>query len=295
MTPGRLRTGDLVAIVAPSGCPPYEDQIQRGVKFLESFGLRVRLGPSVTQGRGYINRDRRLRVDDLHGQFTERRVRGIFCLVGGFSAFEILDLLDYDLIGRHPKIFMGFSDNTSLLNAVHRKTGLITYMGENILWGLSEMRAPSKETFARTFLEEEPHGEIGCDVWRDGKRRSGRIVAANLSTLVWVMGTKFEPRWPGSVLFWEDVGENVDDLNSALWRLRISGVFSKLRGMVVGHLEGIGEEEKFGVTVRASLLRAVEPPIPILKTEAFGHRVPSVILPIGGRCRIGAGRLFLES
>jgi muramoyltetrapeptide carboxypeptidase len=293
--PPRLRAGDLVAVVAPSGCPPYEDQIRKGVQFLEGFGLRVRIGRSVTEGRGYMNRDRKLRAGDLNAQFADRRVRGIFCLVGGFSAFELLDLLDYPRIARNPKVFMGFSDNTSLLNAVRRKTGLVTFMGENVLWGLSEGRAETREWFARTLLEARPPGALpgAVESWRDARPATGRVVAGNLWSLSWVAGTEYEPDWRGGVVFWEDVGENVDDVNSAVWRLRAAGAFPRIRGMVVGHLEGI-EEEKFGVTVRESVLRASGQRWPIVKADCFGHHVPCFLLPIGARCRVGGGAVSIE-
>jgi muramoyltetrapeptide carboxypeptidase len=299
MTPTRpraLRPRDAVAIVAPSGAPPYDDMIQQGVRFLEREGLRVRLGPSVTKSRGYIGRDRALRADDLNRQFADPKVKGIFCLVGGFSAFEILELLDYAKIARTPKVFMGFSDNTSLLNAIHRKTGLVTFMGENVLWGLSEMREKSREHFHRALMDPRPLGAPACAVesWRDAPPRRGLTVAGNLWSTVWLKGTGFEPLWRGRVFFWEDVGENVDDVNSALWHLRLGGEFRKMAGMVVGHLEGI-EEQKFGVTVKEVTLKASEPEsFPVLKVEAFGHHVPSLVIPIGVKCRVGGGAIVFE-
>ncbi|MBI3268293.1 MAG: LD-carboxypeptidase [Planctomycetes bacterium] len=294
--PPSLRPRDLVAVVAPSAAPPYDDLIQKGVEFLEAEGLRVRLGESVLKHRGYIGRDRALRARDLERQFADRRVKGIFCLVGGFSAFELLDLLDYARIARSPKIFLGFSDNTSLLNAVHERTGLVTFMGENVLWGLSERRERSREQFARALFDPRPLGRLegGTEAWRDGPPRSGRTVAGNLWTLVSLAGTPFAPRYRGRVLFWEDVRINVDDVNCALWHLRLAGAFRGLTGMVAGHLEGVDEEE-FGLTVRDALLRVSEGEAwPILKTEAFGHRVPSAVIPIGVRARIGGGEVVLE-
>jgi muramoyltetrapeptide carboxypeptidase len=291
-----LRPRDLVAIVAPSGAPPYDDQVEQGVRFLEGQGLRVRVGASVRKSRGYIGRDRALRADDLNAQFADRRVRGIFCLVGGFSAFEILDLIDYRRIARAPKVMMGFSDNTSLLNAIHRRTGLVTFMGENVLWGLSEGRERSREYFARALMDPRPPGRPPGELamWRDAPARRGRTVAGNLWSTVWLLGTAWEPAWRGRVFFWEDVGENVDDLNSALWHMRLGGEFRGLRGMVVGHLEGI-EEQKFGVTVRQATLRSSEEERwPVAKVECFGHHVSSWVIPIGVRCRIGGGEVELE-
>lgn len=296
LKPRILRPRDTVAIVAPSGSPPYDDQIQLGVRFLEGQGFRVRVGESVKKSRGYIGRDRALRADDLNRQFSDRRVKGIFCLVGGFSAFEILELLDYGKIARNPKVFMGFSDNTSLLNAVHRKTGLVTFMGENVLWGLSEGREKSREYFARALMDPRPAGKPPGEsvIWRDGPVRRGLTVAGNLWSTVWLKGTGYEPAWKGRVYFWEDVGENVDDVNSALWHLRLGGEFRGLKGMVVGHLEGI-EEQKFGVTVKQVTLKASEEEKwPVVKTEAFGHHVSSWVIPIGVRCRVGGGEVELE-
>jgi len=296
--PRIIRPKDTVAIVAPSGAPPYDDQIQLGVKFLEGQGLRVRIGDSVTKSRGYIGRDRHVRADDLNRQFADRKVNGIFCLVGGFSAFEILDLLDYERIGRNPKVFMGFSDNTSILNAIHRLTGLVTFMGENVLWGLSEGREKTREYFVSALMDPlpagHPPGELA--VWRDAPPRIGLTVAGNLWSTVWLKGTKYEPAWRDRVYFWEDVGENVDDVNSALWHLRLCGQFQRLRGMVVGHLEGI-EEQKFGVTVKEVTLKSSElEKWPVLKVDAFGHHVASMVIPIGVKCRIGGGCVeLLES
>lgn len=299
MTPAKpriLRPRDTVAIVAPSGAPPYDDQIQGGVRFLESQGLRVRIGESVTKSRGYIGRNRRLRADDLNRQFADRKVKGILCLVGGFSAFEILELLDYPKIARNPKIFMGFSDNTSLLNAVHRLCGFVTFMGENVLWGLSEGREKTREYFARALMDPRPAGKLPCEAlaWRDAPARSGLTVAGNLWSTVWLKGTGYEPAWRNRIYFWEDVGENVDDINSALWHLRLGGEFGKLRGMVVGHLEGI-EEQKFGVTVREVTLKSSDlVKWPVMKVDCFGHHVPSFVVPIGVRCRIGGGEVAIE-
>ncbi|NUN51126.1 MAG: LD-carboxypeptidase [Candidatus Brocadiae bacterium] len=294
--PRVLRRRDEVAIVAPSGAPPYDDDIQAGVSFLESLGLRVHIGESVKKSRGYIGRNRDLRARDLNRQFADRRIRAIFCLVGGFSAFEILELIDYPRIARNPKILMGFSDNTSLLNAIHRKTGLVTFMGENILWGLSEGRQASREFVTRALMEVRPAGipPGAIAAWRDAPPRSGRTVAGNLWSTVWLRGTPWEPVWRDRIYFWEDVGENVDDLNSALWHLRLGGGFGRLRGMVVGHLEGI-EEQKFGVTVKGVTLRATDvEKWPVIKVESFGHHIPSQVIPIGVKCRVGGGTVSLE-
>ncbi len=292
-----LRQGDLVAVVAPSALPEADGQVQRGVAFLEEEGLRVRVGESVQREVGYIGRDRALRADDLNRQLRDPEVRAVFALVGGFSAYEILDRIDYAAIARDPKVVMGFSDITSILAAIHMRTGVVTFMGENVLWGLSERRARSRDEFELTFLEARARGEVNGDVerWRDGPPRNGRTLAGNLSTITALSGTPFAPAYNGRIFFWEDIGTGSDDINAALWHLRLAGSLDRLRGMVVGHIAGLDEKTP-GLPVRkATVVAGDHGDWPIYKTGSFGHWRSSLIVPIGIRARIGGGEIsFLE-
>lgn len=291
-----LKKGDLVAVVAPSASPNVHDELQRGVRFLEDLGLDVRIGVSVLRQRTYIGRDRRLRSDDLNRQLRDRKVRGIFCLVGGFSAYEILSEIDYAAIARDPKVVVGFSDNTSILNAIHARTGVVTFMGENLLWALSERRQPSRERFVRALMDPRPLGVVRdeIEVWRDAPAREARTVAGNLFTITALTGTPYMPAYRDRILFWEDIGIGADDANSALWQLRHAGALGILKGMVVGHLEDF-DEEASEITIRRVVLTAADRwGWPVYKTGAFGHWRPSLIIPIGIRARIGRGELAFE-
>ncbi|MEK7867149.1 MAG: LD-carboxypeptidase [Planctomycetota bacterium] len=294
--PPMLIRGDLVAVVAPSASPNVHDKLQRGVRFLEEQGLRVRVGVSVLRERTYIGRDRDLRADDLNRQLRDKKVRGVFCLVGGFSAYEILEKIDYAAIARDPKVVMGFSDNTSILNAIHTRTGVVTFMGENVLWGLSERRRGSRERFLRALMDPRPLGKVEdeLEAWRDAPVRRARTVAGNLSTITALTGSLFAPAYRGRILFWEDIGIGADDANAALWQLRLTGVLARLRGMVIGHLEGL-DEENSDITIRHVVLTAADrSQWPIYKTGAFGHWRPSLVIPIGIRASIGRGEIAFE-
>ncbi len=133
--PERLQKGDKIGIVSPSSpvaafCPK---RLQRGVGELEKRGFTVKLGKHVLEHYKHTAGTVQQRIEDLHAMFADDEVKAIVCTIGGLNSNQLLEFLDYDLIQKHPKIFMGFSDITALLNAVYAKTGLVTYLGPALL------------------------------------------------------------------------------------------------------------------------------------------------------------------
>src|SRR5690349_10613974 len=119
----RLQPGDTVALIAPASAPQIKDKITKSVAYFEKLGYRVMLGKHVGRHYGYLGGSDKMRVDDIHYAIRDKKVKAIFMLRGGYGTIRLLDLLDYDLIKRNPKIFVGYSDATSLFNAIYQKTG----------------------------------------------------------------------------------------------------------------------------------------------------------------------------
>src|SRR4051812_31778355 len=112
--PERLSFGDIVGIVAPASPPPDPKNIDRAVATLEKLGFKAKLSRNVRQRLGFLAGDDRARAADLMAMFTDRKVKAIFCLRGGYGSARLLPLLDYEVIRKHPKILAGYSDITSL-------------------------------------------------------------------------------------------------------------------------------------------------------------------------------------
>lgn len=297
--PSRLRPGDTVAVFASAGTGRWGmEPTRQGVAFLESFGLKVRIGSSVTGTPGYSVRPRQERAEDIMALVRDPEVRGLFGLIGGSTTAEILPLLDFADFARDPKVIMGSSDIAALLLAAHARADLVTYLGENVMWGLSKARPATRAHFQRTFISPES-GPIPDEgeraTWVSG-RASGKLLASNLYTLRGLVGTPFLPDFTGAILAWEELHEDLEDLGHMLNHLRIAGHLEKLSGMVVGHLEGIEVEER-GHTQDAFVKFALEGrAIPVLKMTEFGHYRSSAILPVGARATIDADqkRLVLD-
>jgi muramoyltetrapeptide carboxypeptidase len=284
LVPPRLRSGDTVAVFASAGTGRWGlEPTQLGARFLESFGLKVILGASVTGTPGYSCRPRQERADDIMALIRNPEVRGLFGLIGGSTTGEILPLLDFADFAADPKVIMGSSDIAALLLAANARADLVTYLGENVMWGLSKQRKATYAHFERTFIKPvagaiPDEGERSS--WRPGKAQ-GKLIASNLYTLRGLVGTPYLPDLRGAIFAWEELHEDLEDLGHMLNHLRLAGHLEKIAGMAVGHLEGIEQEER-GHAQEEFVQFALEgTAVPVLKMSEFGHYRASAILPLG--------------
>ena len=165
--------------------------------------------------------------------FADKSVDAIWCLKGGWGSARTLEMLDFDLIKRNPKPLIGYSDITSLLNAIHLKTGLITFHGPNAIYGESDYTV---EKFLGVLVEErysniENHYDADLTTITPGVAR-GKLVGGNLTVLTSVIGTPYEPDFMNGILFLEDVSEPAYKVDRMFNQLKQSGALSKLKGVV---------------------------------------------------------------
>src|SRR5258706_4590297 len=163
--PPRLRSGEVVALVAPGGAMT-DDEIEKSVSNIESLGLRVRLGANLRLRRGTYAGTPYQQVEDLHAMFRDREVKAIWSGRGGSGTSVILPLLDYRLIRAHPKVVVGFSDTTALHLAILRHSGLVTFHGPA---GISTFSKYSVEHLRAAFMEPRTGSSI---VMAEGNRRA---------------------------------------------------------------------------------------------------------------------------
>ena len=127
--PSRLNPGDLIGIISPASRILDPSRIEKGVAYLERMGYRTVLGKHVLETYGYLAGTDEERVADIHDMFTHKDVKAIMCIRGGYGTPRLLSLIDYSLVARHPKIFVGYSDITSLQLALWKKSRLVTFQG----------------------------------------------------------------------------------------------------------------------------------------------------------------------
>lgn len=299
LRPPRLRAGDRARIVSMSATFPRKSW-KTGVDFCEALGLKAEIGKSMRDDPGYLGRDPRRRADDLNDALCDESVRAIFLFRGGNSASEVLRHVDFELLRKHPKVLAGYSDHSSVVLAAHARANVVTFVVPpmvNARLGRSGRSRLSVDSFRALAMEarggvEMPHVEDKS--WRRGTAR-GPLLGANLTILRNLLGTPFLPELAGRILAWEDIGEQIQDMNVALNQLANAGLLQELAGMVVGHLEQIPRSED-GLTVPDILLPHLAKKAPVLKTGAYGHFRPCFTLPLGVLASLDAGKrkLVLE-
>ena len=297
--PARLREGDWVAVVAPAGPVPHE-RLELGVRRLERLGLRVRLGASVMQRTGYLAGDDGRRAADLLGLWARADVRGGGCARGGSGAARIADLVTPAFLRRHPKVFCGFSDITTLHLACAR-AGLVSFHGPMVAWDLAS--GPGRaggydddSLHAVLFEGRAPYrlAPANTTTLAPG-RASGRLAGGCLSLLVASIGTPEQLDARGAILLIEDEEEPPYRIDRMLTQLLRTGALRGVRGIVLGDFPGCEPDAGAGYRLRdvvAERLGGLG--VPVLYGFPFGHtRRPNPTLPLGVRATLDATRRTL--
>lgn len=300
MIPKRLSPGDTIGIASPSTAvqPEVESQLTAGLTFFESMGFGIKLGQYIRSDRSASAASPEQKAEDLNALFADPSVKAIICAQGGNTANASLPLLNWETIRENPKIFLGISDITVLLNAIHHKTGLVTFHGNDIMWGFGHnMTEYDKNEFIRVLI----NGEIGPipknSTWktiRDGIA-AGTLLGGNLRCLLKLAGTPYWPDFTGAVLFIEAYRITPDGCRTAFHQLHQMGIFDQIQGVIVGYIDGMQRDAAPGPYLEDFLFEVTKTyPFPILKVNDFGHNCPNTVLPVGGQVYMDAGQQVIE-
>ncbi|MEO0422131.1 MAG: LD-carboxypeptidase [Pseudomonadota bacterium] len=292
-----LRRGDRVGLVNPATAAFKRAPIEVMQEALESLGLEVVLGEHFYDRLGYFAGEDEARAADINGFFTDPSVRMIFAR-GGWGSARLLPLLDYEAIAQHPKILMGYSDATALINGVHQRTGLVTFHGP------SPLDRFSAEYFQRVVMAGEavtmrnPTGTPRDTLvpvnhrirsLRGGKAQ-GPLLGGNLTVLTAIVGSSYVPDFDGAILFLEDVGEAVYRVDRMLTQLKLAGILDRLAGVVFGRCTDCGPGTDYGsLTLEEVLERHFTPlGVPAFSGSMIGHIPKQFVLPLGLNAQIDA-------
>ena len=299
MKPNKLQIGDTIGIISPSapiteGC---REQFEKGIKVIESMGFKVILSKNIYANTLGYSATIQEKVEDIEDMFSNNKVKAIICSQGGQNANAILPCLDYKLIKSNPKIIMGISDGTAILNAIYAKTGLITYHQNDIIWGLGrEVSEKEIEDFKMRLVgnteEKNLQHFMPWKCLRQGQAE-GIFIGGNLSTFVKLLETAYCPSFENSILFLEEYAEesSLDEVDSKLNLLKQHKVFDKIKALWIGYYEKDTETAKFEDVFMNNL---EEYKFPILKCNDFGHNCENIVIPIGQKVRLNATNCEIE-
>lgn len=291
--PAALKPGDTIGIVATSS-HIGQDRIDAGIAALTSLGFTPRLHDNATQRHGQFAGDEGTRVRALHDFIRDPSIHAVMAMHGGNGALHLLDMIDYGLIRTNPKIIVGFSDVTALLNAITAKTGLITFHGPT-LTRLPSIDQPSRDQFFHLLTGQSPAPVIATGCLRGGTA-DGILIGGNLSALQTLIGTPYALIPEGTILLIEDINDHLSRYDRMLGHFKNARWFEKLSGIVIGEfLNSLDNEARpFGFTLEERLSAlAADYDFPVITGAPVGHGEHLATLPIGGRVKIDGTQLSL--
>ncbi len=301
--PKKLNKKDVIGIISPASSADEFSRVERGVKYLESLGYRVKVGKNVGKNHGYLAGSDTERVEDLHAMFKDKNVKAIFTLRGGYGGFRLLDKIDYRVIKNNPKIFVGYSEITSLQMAFLEKAGLVTFAGPMVAVDFyDEVSTYTSEHFWATITSNKKLGKLKfpeeqkLPFLKKGIA-SGRLIGGNLAVFAALLGTEYFPNLTGKILMIEDIGELPYRVDRMLNQLKLSGTFKKVKGIILGRFVDCYEHdlEKKTLTlgeVMSDYIASLK--IPSIYTFPHGHIKDFVTVPFGIRVNMNAAKGSVE-
>ncbi len=269
-----MKKGDTIGVAAPSA--RFDDKrLNQGVECLKQLGFQVHVPRAIFGEKRYLAGDDASRAAVVNELFADPGIRGIIAARGGFGAMRMLAYLDWDLIQKNPKLFMGFSDATTLLMALIQQTQFAGVHGPNLV-SLADADPKTIASFfqAITGLPEDILIPRGLCLLPG--QAMGKLMGGNMATLAHLIGTPFQPDFKGSVLFLEDVGEPAYKIDRMLSQMRLAGLFESVQGVVTGSFANCETPEYI-----PQILSEIFDGIPILMGLAAGHGDLNLSLTMG--------------
>lgn len=289
MIPAKLKKGDTIGVIAPSNYIKEDDleYINASIALMEASGFKVKFGKYVFENTLKYGTDPRKRAEDINRIFADEGVKAIMCVKGGEDSNSTLDYIDFDIIKNNPKIICGFSDNTSILNVINDRTGLVTFHGPTFKSLTSWETEYAYKQFMKMFVSGEMNIGEKDDKYEVIKEEQaeGELIGGNLSLFSKLICGKYQVNIENKILFLEELGYEAspEAVNSNIYYLKQNGVFDKIAGLWIGNYEHTSN-----ITLEEIIENALgeEVKCPIIKSNNFGHIDKKTIIPIGAKARI---------
>ena len=294
--PQVLRKGDTIGIVAPAWSFD-SDNFKRGVEKLKSLGFRVKYDRAIFCRYWSMAGYDQQRAAQINHMFADKKIKAILCAKAGYGSVRTIPYLDRRIIRKNPKIFVGYSDITILLSFLYKVAEMVVFHGPVVSGEIFEgMNTITFKHLLRAITQTRPLGKLKFPKIRALKpgKADGILVGGNLSLIMSAIGTRYDIDTRNKILFLEDVGEDLETIDSYLMHLRLAGKFRKVKGIVFGRMVDCVDYSKKRYTIKDILhdiLKDVN--VPIIFGFPSGHRTPgeiNVTLPFGVSATIDADK-----
>jgi len=308
MIPPKLQPGDQMGVVSPATSLAYipTEQRQTAIERLESVGLTVSFAEHAEEHDRWNSSSIEARVADLHAAFADPQVKGVLTTLGGYNSNQLLRSLDWDLIAANPKVFCGYSDITTLSNAIYAKTGVVTYSGPHFsTFSMVRGIEYTLDCFVKCVMHNAPFTVGQAPTWSDDAwyadqdartftpnngylvinegEGDGTLLGGHLNTLGLLHGTEYMPDLRGSIVLIEaDEETKAEHFDRELQSLIHQPGLNEVRGLIIGRFQ---RESNIDDATLIEIVRTKRElrHIPVIANGSFGHTTPQFTFPIGGR------------
>ncbi len=315
ITPPRLQKGDNVGVCSPSGTIDHKRELFERAKigFEKATGLSVVVAPNAYAKQYYSAGTAQERLNDFHSLIANPEIKAVLFSAGGDTASDLVEHLDYDLIRNNPKIISGISDATTLLSPITAKTGLITFLGLEILdyadhgmeyetQSIQDMwfNGSAREIQANPNWKELRDNNTRYTGWqtiREGGAE-GVLFGGNSESFIQLLDTPYELRPQKGMLFFETYKQPKKQIHKTLMQLKLRGVLEDISGMIIGYCSESDKEDVVGneQPLKETVLEVTDGySFPIMQIGEIGHFVENFMQPIGARTKMDASALRFET
>jgi muramoyltetrapeptide carboxypeptidase len=298
--PPRLQRGSCIGLFSPAGPIRDAERVHAGIRLLHELGFRTKQLNLPSSGHDYLAAADPVRIDEFHALWNDDETVALMAVRGGYGCLRIMQHLHLDLVRRRPKILIGFSDITALLNLVSEQTGLVTVHGpvvSSLADGDPESIQALTTLLSGGLPDYNPRRRI--EILRAGKA-TGMLKGGNLTTLVHLIGTPWEITWNKALLVLEDTGEPMYKIDRMLTQLYYSGKLAHLAGIVLGTFD-LGADATENLRLQEQIWNRVleltaQFGYPVWGNFPVGHHNPNYPLLLGASATMNSdsGKLLLN-
>ncbi len=309
--PTPLKSGDKIAIICPS-TPTSRERVDKAEQAMKDLGFIPVMYPSCYAYHGHLSGPDQLRVKDINDAFSDENIQGIICLKGGSGSTRLLNDIDYDIVKKNPKVFLGYSDITALLTVFNQNCDLVTFHGpmasSDVFTDSADKNYLDPYTVESFKANIMTHGFKGILKNPEGETFKtlvagsceGLLCGGNLSLLTATLGSPYEIDTKGKILFMEEVNESNYNVDKMLTALALAGKFHDCAGIILGTFSHCEPELKQSYGGHDLTLETIFDEVlakyqkPILANLRAGHNFPQPTLAMGALVRLDSEKQIIE-
>lgn len=290
--PPYLKKGDTIGVICPSGYMPY-NKAETCISVLQQWGYKVKVGFTTGNQFNYFSGTDEERLNDLQQMMDDDNVNAILCARGGYGMGKIIDRIDFKKFRKSPKWVVGFSDITLFHLHIYRR------------FNIAGLHAPMAAAFNNDEYKNEyiqslrkalkgKKARYNCEVheFNNPGKVTGEVVGGNLSLLAHLTGTPSEVKTKGKILFIEDIGEYIYNVDRMMYQLKRSGRLDGLAGLIIGSFSGMKDTTiPYGCNVYEAIKQIIAHyNFPVCFHFPVGHERENYALKVGVQYELNVGR-----